>query len=166
MTKKKRDDSLSSSFITRLLVYLLIVTTTVTGVSMSRYATSSQGDNTVRVAVFDVVVSHELWSEDAYNDVRLVQEIDGANDYIFGVKNYSDVAVRARLVVVGAARTIKSSTPAGHIGKYIGGAEELVELITEWADISVGETVNFTVKIMGLFHGNEVTAHVEYEQID
>ena len=131
----------------RCLIYLLIVTATVTGVSLSRYSTSSGGSDSARVAKFDVVISHVEWSEDENNDIFLVLTPGGTRNYVFTVTNNSEVAVRARLIIISSSYTA-TENPSG------------------WTDISPNSSKNITVTVTGTFEGNHVKVHIEYEQID
>ena len=131
----------------RYLVYLLIVTTAITGVSLSRYATSSGVNDSARVAKFDVVISHVVWSEDENNDISLVSAPGGTRNYVFTTQNNSEVAVRARLIIV-SSDYIATENPTG------------------WTDIAPHGSENITVTVTGTFEGNHVKVYIEYEQID
>jgi len=131
----------------RYMAYLLIVTTAITGVSLSRYSTSSSSDDSARVAKFEVVISHIEWSEDENNDISLVSTPDGVRNYVFTVTNNSEVAVRARLIIIASDYTA-TANPTG------------------WTDISPDNSENITVTVTGTFEGNHVKVYIEYEQID
>ena len=131
----------------RYLIYLLIMTSVVTGFSLSRYATSYSMTNAARVAKFEVVISHVQWSEDENNDIALTSMPQEPRDYVFTVQNNSEVAVRARLII--------------HSSGYIAAVNP-----TGWVDIAPSHSENITVTVIGTFEGNTVNAHIEYEQIN
>ena len=131
----------------RYLVYLAIVTSVVTGISFSRYSTSSSVNNSARTAKFDVVILHSGWSSDEYNDISIVSTPNETRNYIFTVKNNSEVAVRARLIII-SADYIATANPTG------------------WTNISPKGSENITVSVKGTFEGNNVKVYIEYEQID
>ena len=126
---------------------MLIVTSTVTGVSLSRYATGSKVNDSARTAKFDVVISHAEWSEDENNDIFLVSTPDETRKYVFTVANNSEVDVRVRLKIVSSDH-IATVTPKG------------------WTDISHNSSEKITVTATGTFEGNYVKVYIKYEQID
>ena len=133
--------------IIRYLIYLLIATAAVTGVSMSRYATSSQMSDSARVAKFDVVISHAGWSKDENNDIFTVSTPEGTRNYVFTVANNGEIAVRARLIIV-SSNDLATANPTG------------------WINLSPHSSENITVTVTGTFEGNRVKVYIEYEQID
>ena len=143
----KDEDKKTSLPIIRYLVYLLIVTTTVTGVSLSRYATSMKVNDSARTAKFDVVISHAEWSEDENNDIFLVSTPDETRKYVFTVTNNSEIDVRARLRIISSDH-IATVSPK------------------KWTEISHNSSEKITVTVTGTFEGNRVKAYIKYEQIN
>lgn len=139
----KAETSRRSLPIVRYMLYLLIVTLTVSGVSLSRYATSSPGADQARVAKLDVVVTHPGWNN---YDVSS-HATGGTKGYELRVTNNSEVAVRARLVIDGSGGSVFAS-PSG------------------WFDLPLGAWQDIAVTVTGTAGGNVVQMHVEYEQID
>jgi hypothetical protein len=131
--------------IMRYMIYMLIITMTISSVSLSRYASSLARDDSAGVAKFDVSVTHDYWGSDEYSHISLVQTIGETTDYIFTVTNDSDVAVRARLVIL-SATSAYTVDPTVEIPAY--------------------DSRDVSVTIQGLFTGNDVQMYVEYEQID
>ncbi|MCL2813890.1 MAG: hypothetical protein FWD23_04760 [Oscillospiraceae bacterium] len=128
------------------LVYFLIVTTIVTGVSFSKYSVNSPAGDTARVAEFDVVITPLGWSND-----NISSHASGKNKvYTLTAANNGEVAVRARLVI--DSSTVSNSCVVSPSGWF-----ELAAL---------GGMQNVTVSITGHPAGNEVKMRVEYEQID
>jgi len=144
---KKRKVVRSSLPIVRYMTYLLIVTVTLSGVSLSRYATSLASEDQARAARFDVTVSHASWSIDEYNDRFVVQTIDGSQEYTFTVTNNSEVAIQARLVIVSSTSSVAPDP-------------------SDWQIIPANESRDITITIAGSFTGNNVQLFIEYEQID
>lgn len=135
--------------IIRYMLYLLIVTITITGVSLSRYATSSSQKDAGRVAGFDVSVTHTgTWSENEFEDVSN-HLLNGSKVYSFRVTNNSEVAVRARVVIDGNSGTAPIVSPSGTF---------------DIAPHSSRDNVQITV--VGSAVGNLVKMHIEYEQIN
>ena len=138
----------------RYLVYLLIVTTTVTGVSLSKYSASSSTDDSARVAKFNVAVAPIGWA----NNGVVAHGITVSNTAcILRVTNNGEVAVRARLVI--------SSAPAGAVSSINPAAIGRTD-ISAWFDLAIGGTQDITVNIVGDADGNAVAMYVEYEQVD
>jgi len=134
----------------RYLLYLLIVTMTVTGVSLSRYATSVTGTDQARVAKFDVTVTPSGWT----NGGTAAHAAGGSKACDLIVTNNSEVAVYARLVIDSGAANVTSISPAG------------TATTSAWFALAIGGSQTVTVNITGSTTGNNVQMHVEYEQID
>jgi len=131
-------------------MYFLIITTIVTGVSFSRYASGQSSYDTARVAKFNVVVAPNSWSDE---DVTLLKPADPTSKvYGYTITNNSEVAVRVRIVIdsASAGNTTVTVFPAG------------------WFDLAAngGFRNDVTVTVAGVFGGNRVEMSVEYEQID
>ena len=137
--------------LTRYMMYVLLVTFTITGVSLSRYSTTSSGNDTTRAAKFEVTITPDGWSNNGAT-------AHGTNvtykDCVLKVENKSEVAVRARLVINSGNGYVSSISPAGSSG------------YSAWFNLSPGSSQNVTVNITGATTGNDVTMSVEYEQID
>ena len=128
----------------KYMAYLLIITTVVTGVSLSRYLTGIRAlDDTARVAGFDIEVT-TTWSD---GDVS-AHAPGGLKEYTFTVKNNSEVAVEAMLVV-------DSYTGAAPAVSWGG-----------WVPLMPGGTDTVAVSIYGAYTGNNIEMHIEYKQID
>jgi len=130
----------------RYLVYLLIVTLTVTGVSLSKYATSSTANDNAKVAKFDVqVVPLPLVNDNHWYDHRAGATKYNANMYscIFKLVNNSDVAVRTRVEIT----SYNSISAAAYLND------------PDWYVLAPGEeTQNFIVQILGLPLGNPIVS--------
>ena len=148
--------------IIRYLIYLLILTVTVTGVSLSRYSTTSafKGDS-ARVADFDVEVTHDYWNFGQNIDIDSVFNLPSGREYVFTVTNHSEVAVRARLIIencnlapssISPSDAGGSPTQSGWISLAVNSAPQEIRVRFYAAAIVPG--------------GNNVQMHVEYEQID
>jgi len=152
--------------IIRYLVYLLIVTTTITGISLSKYSTSISGEDSAKVAKFDVDVSLVSTSPPLNNDLGpntdYIAYDSGilSKTYTFTVTNHSEVSVRARAV-------------AEH--KY--NPEGTYTVTTSsWVDFSPNngngpKNISVIVERPPLLNKssilmNDVKIYVEYEQID
>ena len=136
--------------IARYMAYLLIITLTITGLSLARYATTSSGSDASRVANFDVQVTHtgSAWSHESENKDVSAHAPGGSKIYTFKVDNYSEVAVRARLVIDSNSAAAPMVSPAG------------------WFEIAAGKAKNVTVTVVGVIGGNDIGVSVEYEQIN
>ena len=88
--RKKRYKALP---LMRYLVYLVLATTITSGVSLSRFYTSSQAGDIARVAKFDV----EIVADSKFNG-NTTHNGGEEESYTFAVKNNSEVAVRVRAV--------------------------------------------------------------------
>ena len=131
----------------RYVLYVLLVTFTVTGVSFSRYSTTSSLEDLARMANFNVSVTHAPFSHGEYADISS-HVLNGNKAYVFTVTNNSEVTVRARLVVDsydGEAPTVNPST---------------------WFDLASNAAQNVTITVVGAVDGNDVNLRVEYEQIN
>ena len=140
----------------RYLIYLLIVTMTVTGVSLSRYATSTTTNaSPARIAKFDVTVTPSGWIK---NGTTAPGKDLTHKDCVMTVENNSEVSVRARLVIFSDSQNAVSSiTPSASPSSVIHSA---------WFNLAIGGTQNVTVSIAGASSGNEVQMYVEYNQVD
>ena len=139
--------------IVRYMFYMLVITVAVTMVSFSRYSTSSAMWDSSKVAKFNVVVEHAPWSVSGSPDRDVysfgVGTTGGTRGYTFTVRNYSEVTVRARLVVDSADQTV-TYNPA-------------------WFTVPIGgspQTITATVPQGIGLTGNDVQMHIEYEQMD
>ena len=132
--------------IIRYMLYFLIITFIVTGVSLSRYSMASLEQDTSRVAKFNVSVTHTAWSN-GDQDIS-AHKLNGNKVYTFTVTNNSEVAVRARLVIVNNSGPAPATNPPA------------------WFDLAVGGTQNVTVTVNGALDGNVINMRVEYRQID
>ena len=142
--------------IIRYLLYALIVTMTVTGVSLSRYATSESASDTARVADFKVTVSHPGWNQNEFKDIEIFKNLNVANpnkSYQFTLENDSEVAVRAKFVLDYSDNTVSITSPAGIT-------------MNNWFVVDKGETKVVTLNVLGATLGNNAKVHVEYEQLD
>jgi len=144
----------------RYLLYILIITATISGVSLSRYATSETSSDTARVADFHVTVSHhpddEEWNQNEFKDIEIFKDLNVSNpskSYKFLLENTSEAAVRAKFVLDYADNTVSITAPAGIT-------------MNNWFTMGKGETKVVTVKVLGAALGNNAQIHVEYEQID
>ena len=139
--------------VVRYMVYMLIITAAVTMVSLSRYSTSSSMGDTSKVAGFNVVITHDNWNVNGHPNKDVYSfgagTTGGTKVYTFTVKNFSEVTVKARLVVDSADQTV-TYNPA-------------------WFNVPIGgapQTVTATVPQGVGFSGNDVSMHIEYEQVD
>ena len=131
----------------RYVLYVLLVTFTVTSVSFSRYSTTSSFDDLARMANFNVSVTHAPWSQGEYADISS-HALNGDKLYTFTVTNNSEVPVRARLIVDshdGQAPVVNPAT---------------------WFTLTAAASQNVAVTVVGAIDGNDVNLRVEYEQID
>ena len=149
--------------IIRYLIYLMVVTMTVSGVSLSRYVSSSAVSDEARVAQFKVAVTQVdsanqpvTWSIDEFNDVSAHTIAAGSKQYIFNVKNNSEVKVEATFFL--DSQTYAGATPpaaatVSHTSPFI---------------LQPGGSQNVTVTIYGGREGigKIVKVHVEYKQVD
>ena len=133
--------------LTRYVLYVLLVTLTVTGVAFSRYTTTSSLDAVARMANFNVSVTHATWSHGVYADIAS-HVLNGNKAYVFTVTNNSEVVVRARLVIDSYDGTAPTVSPSS------------------WFTLAVGASQNVTMTVVGAVDGNDVDLHVEYEQVD
>lgn len=130
--------------ISAYLLYLLLVSVLLTGVSLSKYVASTEGIDSARVAKFDVSLS-------GGSSVSL--EAEGSQTQTLTVKNDSEVSVRCSLVA--------ANVPAGVTVSYNPTS----------VDIAPGEskTVNVTFTAAADIP-NEISANigidVQAEQID
>lgn len=93
--KHKKKEQFKALPLMRYLIYLVLATTITSGVSLSRFYTSSQAGDIARVAKFDV----EITSSFGQSDDTDVTDVQGhSKTYTFTVKNNSEVAVRVRAV--------------------------------------------------------------------
>ena len=157
----------------RYLIYLLIVTMTVTGVSLSRYATSTTTNaSPARIAKFDVVVTHTAtWSNGEYDDTSYRLGA-GTYGYTFKVTNHSEIAVRARLVI-DAYDSAYDSLPVINPAPL---ASPYPQNMSDWVVIAAnGNFQNVSITLRGCgsasppsnwVGANDLRMHFEYEQID
>ena len=134
----------------RYLIYLLLVTVTITGVSLSRYSTSVSTDDVARVAKFDVVVSPAVPSGDVS-----AHAANGNKVYSFNVTNYSDVTVEVQLFVDSYNTNQPTVT-------YVGSDPP----VNGWFRLAPNASRTVDVTIVGISTGNAVSMHVEYRQVD
>ena len=165
----KNADKKTSLPVIRYLAYLLIATMTVTGVSLSRYSTSSSGSDSARVANFDVVVTHDSWNyglTDGIIDASFNQS--SGRLYTFTITNNSEVSVRARLIIDSydllpalnsfSPQDLNNSTDrSGWVTIAPKGAPKQITVRL----FAVSNTGNPIVP-----NGNNVEMHIEYEQVD
>jgi len=149
-TSSKQNNAKPPLPIVRYLLYLLLVTTAVTGASFSRYATSSSANDTARVASLNIEVTPD-WAGSNRTDMPehfySVGTAGAVNDCSFIVTNHSEAALRMRLVVED---------------------EIAADYETAWVELDIGESSTLTADIpvgTSLF-SNDAFIHVEYEQID
>jgi len=150
MSKKSFRGAKKPLPIIRYLLYLLIVTTTVTGVSLSRYATSSSGEYTARIAELDIEITPAYLGSNRADMPEYFYELGTTGqtrECLFTVTNNSEVAVRVRLAA-------DSELP--------------VVLDPDWVALDLGGSAVLTADVpqgIDLF-SNDAAIHVEYEQID
>ena len=154
----------------RCAIYILLSTLIATGFSMSRYSTTSpDGVDNARVAGFKVLVEAEaiatetsLGRQASFNDLSLVAT-GGNQSYKFTMKNESEVAVAARLIIshttkacvfTNPAECLKIEDPAWESGKWV------------YFQSNDPKTEEFIVTVNGHKDGHVVNMKVEYEHVD
>lgn len=153
----KGKDEKSAIPIIRYLVYLLVVITAISGVSLARYtANSASNSDAARVAGFDVTVelltslNEDLGSLTDYfpNDFAATEK-----KYEFTVTNDSEVAIRARVVMeYQHDSSVEKSA--------------WVDIAPNGASQNVAGTVKKPQLINALFFLYDINVYVEYEQLD
>ena len=133
--------------IIRYMLYVLVVTITVTGVSLSRYSTTSSTGDNARIAHFDISVTHAPWSKGEYKDIS-AHALNGSKTYVFTVTNNGEVPVRVRLDIDTYDGQLPTVNPPG------------------WFNLAISGSQNVGVTVIGELDGNDIDLHVEYEQID
>ena len=140
--------------IIRYMIYMLIFTLTVTGTSLSRYASTSSADDVARIAKYSVsatLTTSVTMAYGNYNDVSS-HALNSNKNYTFSVTNNSEVSVRARLVVASSDNTV-----------LIGG---VATSTSPWYTLAPGGIQNITITVHGTVGGNDVKLRVESEQLD
>jgi|GEM_PF-1386905 len=148
----------------RYLVYLLVLVTVFTTVSMSRYLSGATGGDAARIAKLDVRVVSVAPLNDllgANTDYFSYTSAVTSKTYTFSVTNYSDVAVQARAV-------------AEH--KYNPEGTYTVTTSSAWVNFAPNngtgsQNLTVTVEKPPLLNRssilmNDVKIYVEYVQID
>lgn len=165
MFKRKHSNEDKIKFeipIVRYLVYLLVVTLAVSGVSLSRYSVSSDTIQSGRVAKLAGSFTHDIWSD---GDVDIsVLPLGYTRHYVFTIKNDSEVAMRVRL------RDATKEPPITNITVVDAGNASVNVDDNGWFDFSpAGSGADTRIVTMGLestLDGNHLTIFFEYKQID
>ena len=133
----------------RYLLYAVMVTVVAMGAVYATYLTSEDVGNGMRVAHFDVGVTHsDTWSGGPYDDVA-INPVNGTKTYTFTVTNNSEVALRTQLHANSVTgNTPPSIAPAGTF------------------DLAPGTARDVQVTVTGDLAGNTVEAYATYVQID
>lgn len=128
-----------------LVVILSLIFFSATNMARASYKANSKIKDAARVAKFDVLITHaDSWSDGEYNDVTTHGLADN-KEYIFAVKNNSEVSIKARAVIESGIATV---SPSGFI------------------NLSAGENKNISITVTGDVDGRNVKFHFEYEQVD
>lgn len=158
--------------IVRYLVYLLVVTLAVSGVSLSRYSVSSGTIESARVAKFDVSVipdEPDIWTVDeitgGFSNVSILRADETSRAYSFTITNNSEVAIRARINKVTGEPLDRS---------YYSVADENdanIEVDSNgWFDFSPAgsgaDTRDVTISLVSAGDTTNLTIFFEYQQID
>ena len=139
--------------IVRYMVYLLVVTVIVTGVSLSRYTSNLASSDNARVAKLNVTVVPKSAAPDnwANGNVTEVPNFGDARVYNFLVTNNSEVAIRARVYIV------STTNPTGDQATVTSG----------WSNFAANGGAGYvSATVYGIVGDTVVTMYVEYEQAD
>lgn len=152
--------------IVRYLVYLLVVTLAVSGVSLSRYSVSSGTIESARVAKLAGTFTHDdTWTIDEYNDFSVLP-VGQHKDYVFTIKNDSEVAMRVRIMDVSTSAVLQSN----YYSVFDGSGQSGVTVTNGWFDFSPAglpdDTRTVTISLDSTTTGNNLTIFFEYQQID
>ena len=158
MEKKEKKPALP---LIRYLAYLLIVTTVMTGISLSRYSTSYSMYDSARVAKFNVEVIPVGWENNEVLDIAP----NGNKRLHFEIVNKSEVAVRVRLVDTYTG--VPLNVTAVMNSSWITVAWDVAN---GWFTMTPGGTFDakryMMIDIVGTSVGKTVNMRMEYEQID
>lgn len=165
MFKRKHSNKDKIKFeipIVRYLVYLLILTLAVSGVSLSRYSVSSGTIQSGRVAKLAGTFTHDSWSD---GDIDIsVLPLGDTRDYIFTIINMSEVAMRVRV------RDVTKELPITNITVVDAGNADVNVDGDGWFDFSPAglgaDTRKVTIGLVSTEEGNSLTIFFEYQQID
>lgn len=145
------------------LVYLLLICTLFAGISFSRYATTSAGGDSARVAKFSVTAEADSTNP---ADIALSAE-NTSGTYKFTVTNDSEVLVKYSVIVSGVPNgvTVKlnegtAQTPAS--GELTLAGEQITFGGTKDAELTFALAENVTENV----DLTEVTVNVLVEQVD
>ena len=149
--------------VTRYMVYLLIVTLTITGVSLSRYATSTTKSDSARVAVFDVDVTlnGRKFTNGSNSTLKGVDYNVSGQTFTFTVTNNSEVAVKAHLVI-----DLANSDVVPTISPRTGSTPNYESDWLIFAPNAGSQTITVTLTCWTGLSNNDARMYVEYEQID
>lgn len=167
--KHKKKEQFKALPLMRYLIYLVLATTITSGVSLSRFYTSSQAGDIARVAKFDVEITSSFGQSD---DTDVTDDPGNSKTYTFTIENKSEVAVRVRAVNPSTNNTYSSPNDYSFTDASWNDDLNIITDNNGWFELTPkglsGDTrwLKFELIVSSGGDSKQVEVFFEYEQID